>query len=74
MRHWVIWTPLPVFARSLCRDDEEWEKVSRVGLAGFSGFASTELVGFGGGVEGPGKQIDGFIKERWGESEYEVAW
>lgn len=66
---------MPVFARSLCRDDEEWEKVSQVGLAGFSGFASAdEVVGFGGGVDGPGRELDAFVKERWKEDEYEVAW
>lgn len=47
-----------------------------MGLTGFSGLSKDgpHLPGFGGGTDGPAREVSAFVKARWSEDEWETAW
>ncbi|KAM0751835.1 hypothetical protein T439DRAFT_325025 [Meredithblackwellia eburnea MCA 4105] len=74
IKHWVAWTPLPILHEGRCEGTSiSWEQASSRGLTGFSG-DDKSLPGFGAGPQGPGSDIEAFVKERWSENEWETAW
>ncbi|KAK4702152.1 hypothetical protein P7C70_g4076, partial [Phenoliferia sp. Uapishka_3] len=74
VEHWVVWTPLPILTPERCEGTTTpWPKVDDLGVTGFTG-GDGSLVGFGSGENGPGSEIEAFVKERWPEDKWETAW